>query len=430
MKIDGTMIEAAPAGDFVHAFDPIDFANALPDALCLIDGEGHIRLANDACCALLGYSRHELHALKVEDLLPERLREGHVHLRQGFVAESRMRQMGGSKPLPVRCADGRELLVEVSIGQPNVSLAGSQLTAVTLVDRSARSKAEAEVKRLQAELEARVLARTAELMTARAEAETASAVKTRFMANLSHEMRTPLQGILGFAEIGKRRVAKGSLEGAQGYFERIFDSGQRLHKLVESLLTLVEQSWQDHAGVSQGALAVVTPASFAAESVHLMTPAAERKQQRIRLEMACQIDRFEADPARLRQVLECLLTNALRYAPPGGCVVLRVVGASLPARHYRQVQPAIAFQVIDEGCGIPEGELAAIFEPFYQSSRTATGAGGSGLGLPLSRSIAARHGGTLTARNRPEGGAIFEITLPLQQPAPGASAAEAFNYVI
>jgi PAS domain S-box-containing protein len=424
------ILDTSHPGEFVHAFDPADFANALPDALCLVDAGGHIRLANDACCALLGYTHQQMLGLLVEDLLPERLRSGHARLRQGFVAESRMRRMGDSRPLSVRCADGSELQVEISIGLPNVSLDGGQLTAITLIDRSARVKAEAEVQRLTAELEQRVLSRTTDLMLARAEAESANAVKTHLMANLSHEMRTPLQGILGFAEIGKRRLSKGSLEDAESYFERILDSGLRMHKLVESLLTLVEQSRAEHAGVAAESLESISPEAFAGESVHLMALTAETRQQQIQLEIACDITQLTGDAARLRQVLECLLGNALRYSPSGATVILRLEAAMLPVSHTREMVPAIAFQVIDEGCGVPETELAAIFEPFYQSSRTASGAGGTGLGLPLSRSIVNRHGGQLSARNRPEGGSIFEMRLPLIPLSPPLAADKPYDYVI
>jgi signal transduction histidine kinase len=71
----------------------------------------------------------------------------------------------------------------------------------------------------------------------------------------------------------------------------------------------------------------------------------------------------------------------------------------------------VKIQILDQGCGIPEKELRAIFEPFYESTRTATGAGGTGLGLALSSTIIQRHKGRITAGNRPEGGAIFEVIM-------------------
>jgi signal transduction histidine kinase len=73
----------------------------------------------------------------------------------------------------------------------------------------------------------------------------------------------------------------------------------------------------------------------------------------------------------------------------------------------------LSIQIIDEGCGVPESEMQAIFEPFYESTRTATGAGGTGLGLALCKVIVQRHRGTLNVTNRPSGGAIFELCLPL-----------------
>lgn len=75
----------------------------------------------------------------------------------------------------------------------------------------------------------------------------------------------------------------------------------------------------------------------------------------------------------------------------------------------------LVIQVMDEGCGIPDKEIDAIFAPFYNSSRTANGVGGTGLGLSLCKSIIKRHKGKLAVSNRPEGGAIFEVLLPITQ---------------
>lgn len=73
----------------------------------------------------------------------------------------------------------------------------------------------------------------------------------------------------------------------------------------------------------------------------------------------------------------------------------------------------VLFEILDQGCGIPENEIKVVFEPFYQSSRTGTGAGGTGLGLPLSQSIVARHGGSIKLENRAEGGLCCQVLLPL-----------------
>jgi signal transduction histidine kinase len=217
-----------------------------------------------------------------------------------------------------------------------------------------------------------------------------------------------MNGILGLADIGKRKVGKVPDAALSGYFDKILDSGKRLHKLTESLLSLAQDAFNEQSEIKEQDLVMLEPESIAIQAISLIEETAASRQQKIVLENASTIPMILGDELRLRQVLEHLLSNALRYSPEQTTVTIRIQDA--PA--FSETPTKISIQVIDQGCGIPEQELKAIFEPFYESSRTATGAGGTGLGLPLSKSIVGRHKGTLTASNRPEGGSIFEVTLP------------------
>jgi len=114
------------------------------------------------------------------------------------------------------------------------------------------------------------------------------------------------------------------------------------------------------------------------------------------------------DRQRLGQVIRNLVANAIKFSAPGQTVRLEIGPAFMPAG-----EPAARLAVLDEGVGIPEAELESVFDQFVQSSRTRTGAGGSGLGLTLSRDIVQAHQGDIRARNRSGGGAAFEVLLPL-----------------
>jgi signal transduction histidine kinase len=112
-----------------------------------------------------------------------------------------------------------------------------------------------------------------------------------------------------------------------------------------------------------------------------------------------------ADPTLLDQLLWNLLDNALKFSPPGGTVAVA----------FRRHGGRLRISVRDDGPGIAEADLERIFERFYRAdpARTAsTGPGGTGLGLSIVRAIADVHGGTVTAANRREGGALFEVSLP------------------
>ena len=270
-----------------------------------------------------------------------------------------------------------------------------------------------ERKLAQLDLERRVLARTAELATARAEAESANAVKTRFMANVSHEMRTPMQGILGFAQIGKSKADSARPERLGEYFEKIEQSGKRLYQLIESLLKLAEAAWAEYSVVAEEKLVAIAPGQFVIECCTMMEATARQRQQRIVVDNLASISVIRGDGVLLRQVLEHLIGNALRYSPEQTTVTVRLEDRTVQSPVGDAAVNWLNIQVIDEGCGVPEKEMNAIFEPFYQSSRTATGAGGTGLGLALCRTVVNRHRGRLSVANRPQRGAVFEISLPL-----------------
>jgi signal transduction histidine kinase len=124
------------------------------------------------------------------------------------------------------------------------------------------------------------------------------------------------------------------------------------------------------------------------------------------------------DADRISQIIQNLLGNALRFGTAGTEVTISIADAELPAGHRRadnQRLPALAVTVTDRGPGIPEDELGAIFDKFIQSSKTKTGAGGTG--LAICREITTLHMGDIIARNRADGGAEFIVLLPRQQPA-------------
>lgn len=243
-------------------------------------------------------------------------------------------------------------------------------------------------------------------------AETADGVKTRFMANVSHEMRTPMQGVLGFANIGKMKAGKATPEELVGYFDKIEQSGKRMLKLVEALLSLAQTAWDDHSRIAEEDRHHISPAQLANQCIFMLEGTAAARQQQIVLENHAATPGIRGDEARLRQVLEYLIGNALRYSPAGTTVTVRLADKTEPSASGTPALQWLSIQVIDEGCGVPEKEMSAIFEPFYESSRTASGAGGTGLGLELCRNVVNRHQGQLSVANRPEGGAVFEILLP------------------
>ena len=253
-------------------------------------------------------------------------------------------------------------------------------------------------------LEDRVEQRTRELLLARDSADAANRAKSEFLANMSHELRTPLHGILGFAKLVCEEGSTLAPEALQRYATRIVKNGEQLLSLVDDLL--------DSAKIDYGNFRI-TPEPC--DLMAVVRATVEEFAGRSRSDVLITIQgpealRMECDPRRIGQVCRNLLANAIRLSPSDARVSIEVVPSPETG--------GVRVEVADDGPGIPENELESIFDRFAQSSKTKTGAGGTGLGLTISRSIAELHGGSLVARNRPDGGALFELRLPVTPPKP------------
>ena len=225
--------------------------------------------------------------------------------------------------------------------------------------------------------------------------ETARA-KAEFVANMSHELRTPLQSIIGFSELGVLRGQ--SAPKLAGMFEDIHAAGQRMLALVNDLL--------DVAKIESSV------GTFHLENFDLRGPVRAVMRELEPLLAAKQLDLnvsmdeapllVKADTTRLQQLVRNVMANAIKFSPQRGAIHVAV---------RMQSQGLIEMVVADQGPGIPEQELQAIFDPFVQSSKTKDGSGGTGLGLAICKKIAEAHGGTIRAENA-HPGAVFRITIP------------------
>jgi len=235
-----------------------------------------------------------------------------------------------------------------------------------------------------------------ELCLAKEQAEAATAEKSHFLALISHELRTPMNGVLGLAQA----LTRTSLTSRQKwYVDTIISSGRALAKLLDDIL--------DVSRIERGQLQVDTiPVALHVifdEIVRLFEPMAEQK----RLQLRARVDEtlpacVRADPLRLRQVLINLVNNALKFTP-SGFVELRT-RASGPGR--------LRIEVADSGPGIAEEHRAALFRPFSRiETPTVNDLGGAGLGLAISKQLAEAMGGAIGMQAGAEGGSVFTLDL-------------------
>jgi signal transduction histidine kinase len=223
-------------------------------------------------------------------------------------------------------------------------------------------------------------------------------------ADIAHELRNPLA------------VQRASLEALQdGIFpltpeslDPILEQNLLLTRLVEDLRTL--------ALADSGQLALErTPtdlASLVRRVMERFEPQAATQQVNLQLEVRSTaihpLPTVHLDPVRVEQILNNLLSNALRQLPSGGSIRLSLETAPEAAPRV------VRIRVLDSGAGIPPEALPHIFERFYRAGRSRSRSeGGSGLGLAIARQLAEAHGGSLEAANDPAGGAVFTLTLPL-----------------
>ncbi|MEU7475243.1 HAMP domain-containing sensor histidine kinase [Lentzea sp. NPDC042327] len=217
----------------------------------------------------------------------------------------------------------------------------------------------------------------------------------RFIADASHELRTPLTSLRGYADLFRYAAANEPGEREQ-HLEKLRSEAARMSVLLDDLLLLARldsAATEPPLRVEELDLAVVADA--AADAFRAARPTHG-------LEVDADTVTMAADPTRLRQVLDNLLTNAAVHTPPGTLVSLRVTAEGGSA----------VIRVSDTGPGIPEADQARIFDRFYRvdDSRTRQ-RGGSGLGLAVVQSLVHAHGGTITLASRP-GSTIFTIRLP------------------
>ena len=220
----------------------------------------------------------------------------------------------------------------------------------------------------------------------------------QFLADASHELRTPLASIRGYAELFRMGAATGPQE-TELAMRRIEEESRRMGVLVEDLLSLARLD--EEPTPRRERVDIARMARNGAQDARAMAP--ERQIQVHAPESAV----VEGDPHALHQVLANLTRNALLHTPAGTPVEISV----------EQDPAAVLLTVRDHGPGLPAGSEQKLFERFWRSERgRERGKGGAGLGLAIADGIVSAHGGSITAANAPDGGAVFSVSLPISQP--------------
>ncbi len=244
------------------------------------------------------------------------------------------------------------------------------------------------------------------LTTSNARLMEASRLKSQFLANMSHELRTPLNSVIGFSKVLLNRLDGDLTERQEAYIRSVHNSSTHLLSLINGILDFS----RSEAGKLERHVQDVDLLELVDECVETSLPLIREKRVKIDKDLPLELPPLSADRTKVKQILLNLLSNAIKFTTTGR---IRVVA--------RVEDQQVHVSVADSGIGIRAADLDRLFEPFHRlDNPLAREAGGTGLGLALSKRFVELHGGRIWAESRENHGSTFHFTLPLV-PVPAAA---------
>jgi two-component system sensor kinase FixL len=367
------------------------------DSIITIDEQGRIESVNPATERLFGYTTAELLGQNVSLLMPSPYHEEHDAYLAHYRRTAERRIIGIGREVVARRKDGSTFPIALSVSEAH--LGARRLFTGIVHDITERQRAEAGLRQARDELEVRVRERTAELAAANRELARSNRQLQEFALVASHDLQEPLRKIQLFGERLEGRLGASAGPAEQDYLRRMQQAARRMGNLITGLLAYaqVTTKGQPFTPVELGPLAREVVADL-----------------EVRLdETGGQVDvgelpTVEADPLQMRQLVQNLVGNALKFHRPG------VPPAVAVRADLAEGGRLCRLTVQDNGIGFDEKYQERIFA-LFQRLHGRDEYEGTGMGLAIVRKIVERHGGSITACGVPGRGATFTVTLPIRQ---------------
>jgi two-component system CheB/CheR fusion protein len=363
--------------------------DTIVEGVIVTDRDGRIRLTNRAMERSFGYEKGELEGKNINILMPDTVHRHHDGYIRRYHDTQQRRFTGRQQEVRGRRKDGSEVPIEIWVEEVI-----DQRSSLMEDDRHVFIATVHDITPRKAYEDALIQAKRA--------AEAANEAKSIFLAEMSHELRTPLNAIIGFSEMIKDQLL-GPITNPKyrQYGADIYSSGKHLLDIISDILDLSSVE----AGKFKIEDGVVDVGEALSDCIRLVENGARAREISIQLDSAPRMPKLRADPRAFRQILINLLSNAVKFTPAQGKVL---------ASARFGADEGFVITIADTGIGMTEEEIENAFKPFgrVDNERIRDVAAGTGLGLPITKSLVEMHGGTLKLEGAANKGTTAIVIMP------------------
>ena len=366
-----------------------ELLDSVTDAIIHVDDKKNIVMYNNKSERLFGYTGDEIIGKSLHEIIPINSNESHNKKFQRYLnsvkSNSKLKLRG---IIQAKHKNGKVFPVEICM----MKMDDNDLYSIIVNNISKRREYEHS------------------LIKAKEKAEKSNRDKSSFLAYITHELRNPMQSILGFSDLGLKKIASASTDNLQKYFQSIHDSANRMLKLINDLLDMSKLE-ANKMQLEYGAVNLQVITEKCLSEVH-----SQLKDLKLRYKINVQevIPVSICDKEKIHQVILNLLSNSIRFSPPSGLIRIDITSRLIvPDNKTTKAIPGIQLCVSDQGKGIAKDERKTIFNKYIQSKKNQH-AGGTGLGLAISKEIIELHNGKIWVEDEiDEEGTILCFQIPV-----------------